>query len=268
MQKNIAALCNCDIMPYRMLFTMVLIKFKMLVSNTKKIFVTLILFLVVPIAVIAYNWQWQPDSLTSSDRYLFWLTETAGVPWAILTCLFFTLSFIFLLNVKSKRQMIKLILVLIIAMIVGQAIKSAIKTYTAESRPFVLWIEKQYSVKDEYFYSLPRAERKQIITEYVAQSSQIPNWLYQHWRNETGYTFPSGHTLFAATWAFLALLLLNFKRHYIFIGTSIAWVILIEISRLTLGMHRPIDLIVGAIIALPVALLSYYLAKRWRIIEK
>lgn len=234
----------------------------------KKTFFVLVLFIIAPIIVMTTNWQWQPESLNAVSHYLFWLTETAGVPWALLTCLFFTLLFALLLKVRSKIQIVKLILILVIAMVVGQLVKSAIKTYTAESRPFVLWIEAEYSIQDEYFYSLPRSERKEIIKEYIYQSPKIPHWLYKHWCNETGYTFPSGHTLFAATWAFLALMLLNFKRHYFVISIIIAWVILIEISRLDLGMHRPIDLIVGAIIAWPVALLSYYLARRWQIIKE
>lgn len=239
-----------------------------MLPTIKKSFFVLVLFLISPIIVMMINWQWHPESINRISEYLFWFTETAGVPWAVLTCLFFTLILAIFMKLNSKKQIVKLILVLVLAMFVGQLIKSVVKTYTAESRPFVLWIETEYRVQDEYFYSLPRSERKEIIKEYISQSPKIPHWLYEHWRNETGYTFPSGHTLFAATWAFLVLMLLNFKRHYIVISTVIAWVILIEISRLGLGMHRPIDLIVGAIIAWPVALLSYYLARLWQIIKE
>ena len=32
-----------------------------------------------------------------------------------------------------------------------------------------------------------------------------PAWLVHHYENETGYSFPSGHTIFAATWLMLAV---------------------------------------------------------------
>jgi len=158
--------------------------------------------------------------------------------------------------------------VLAISVLLGQTIKSIVKNYTAESRPFVLWIEKNYQVDDKYFYSLPRDERQQIIKQYIYQSPKIPNWLYQHWRNETGYTFPSGHTLFAATWAFLALAFLSFKRHRIVIILMITWAVLIEISRITLGMHHPIDVLSGSILAWLIALLAYYFASKLQLLKE
>lgn len=238
-----------------------------MLSVIKQSLITLAIFLVTPIVIIAINWQWQPESLNNTSEYLFWLTETAGKPWAVLTCVFFVIAFMIILQIKSKMQFIKLLLIFIIAIGLGQLIKSVIKNYTADSRPYVLWIEQNYQIDDDYFYSLPRNERQEIIKMHVYHSPQIPNWLYKHWRNETGYSFPSGHALFAATWAFLALLLLNLKRHYICSSLVIAWAILIEISRIALGMHRPIDVIVGSAIAWGIALFCYYLAIKWRVIK-
>lgn len=234
----------------------------------KKTLVTLAIFLITPIVIIAINWQWQPQSLNSMSKYLFWLTQTAGIPWAILTCAFFPVLFAICLKIKSKVQFIKLVLILAMAILLGQLFKTVIKSYTADSRPFVIWIEKNHHIDDKYFYSLPRSEREAVIEQYVYQSPEIPNWLFQHWKNETGYTFPSGHTLFAATWAFLALLFLNFKRGQNVIGFIIAWAVFIEISRLALGMHHPIDLICGSILAWAIALFTYYVALKWRVIKR
>lgn len=224
--------------------------------------------MITPITMIAINWQWQPSALNLWSKSLFWLTETGSTPWAIFTCVFFAGIFAICMKPKSKMQLIKLVAVLVIAMLAGQIIKSGIKTYTAESRPFVLWIEDTYQVEDDYFYSLPRSERRDLVKEHVAGSTQIPKWLYQHWRNETGYSFPSGHTMFATTWAFLALVLFNFKRKQMVVGLIIGWAVLMEISRVALGMHHASDLIVGSIIAWLVAIFCYYLAKRWRVVDE
>jgi len=237
-------------------------------SVIKKTLITLAIFLIVPIFLIVIGWQWQPESLNKASEYLFWLTEMAGMPWAMLTCFILPIIFAICLRIKSKSKFIKLLIVLAISVLLGQTIKSIVKNYTAESRPFVLWIEKNYQVDDKYFYSLPRDERQQIIKQYIYQSPKIPNWLYQHWRNETGYTFPSGHTLFAATWAFLALAFLSFKRHRIVIILMITWAVLIEISRITLGMHHPIDVLSGSILAWLIALLAYYFASKLQLLKE
>lgn len=238
-----------------------------MLSMIKKTLVFLALFFVVPVVVLVMNYQWSPESLTKVSQILFWFTETAGTPWAVLSCVFFALVFACCLKVKSKANVIKLVLILAFAILSGQVVKSAVKRYTAEPRPYVLWLEKTYQVDHDYFYSLPGSERKDIIKQNIHQSSQIPKWLYQHWRNETGYSFPSGHTLFATTWAFLALVLLGFKRHRILVSIITAWAVLIELSRIDLGMHHPLDLISGAILAWVIALLCYYLARKWKVVE-
>ncbi|WP_392562650.1 phosphatase PAP2 family protein [Orbus sturtevantii] len=239
-----------------------------MLSVIKKTCITLIIFLIVPAFLISIDWQWQPSSLNVSSKYLFWFTEMAGMPWAMLICLILPIVFAICLKVRSISKFITLVIILAISILLGQTIKSIVKDYTAESRPFVLWIEKSYQVDDEYFYSLPRSERKQIIRQYVHHSPQIPNWLYRHWRAETGYTFPSGHTIFAATWAFLALLFLRFKRHFVIVGLVITWTVLIEISRLALGMHHPIDVISGSILAWLIALIAYYFAIKWQLLKQ
>lgn len=232
-----------------------------------KTLVMLAIFLVTPVVVLALNWQWEPESLNRSSEFFFRMTLAAGMPIAVIMCVFFTLVFARCLKIQTKKQFIKLLIILAIAILSGQVFKSVIKNLTADSRPFVLWIEKTYNVDDEYFYSLPRSERREIIKQYIHNSPEIPKWLYHHWCSETGYTFPSGHTLFATTWAFLALVLLNFRRYPVVISIIVAWAILIEISRLALGMHHPIDVICGAFLAWAISLFSYYLACKWKLID-
>lgn len=238
-----------------------------MIAMIKITIAVLAIFLVAPLTVIAISWGWSAQSLNESSRYLFWITESAGSPWAILTSIFFLVLFSYVLANKTKKVFIKLALILILAIAGGQIVKSAIKNYVGESRPFVLWMESKYALDGDYFYSVSRNEREDIIHQYVNNTTEIPHWLYHHWRNETGYAFPSGHTLFATTWAFLALVLLNVKRHYLMIALIIAWAVIIEVSRLALGMHHPLDLVVGSFLAWLIALLAYYFAVKWHIIE-
>ncbi len=235
----------------------------------KKTIAALAIFLVVPLFIIVINWHWLPDTLNDKSEYFFWVTETASYPWAIITSIFYFILFCALLVSKTDKMLKKIVLVwlvLVSAVLSGQVIKSIIKSQTAESRPFVLWITKEHNTTDQYFYSLTKPERAAFIKESLINSSTIPNWLSKHWQNETGYSFPSGHTLFAATFAFLAIVLLNFRRNYIFISLIVIWTVLIEISRLLLGMHTPIDLILSVIIGLGIALICYFYAKKWHIV--
>lgn len=226
-------------------------------ANFRKSLLILIILLITPLIFLTINWHWQPELLNNYSYYFYWLTETAGSPWSIITCVFFSLIFVLCLKKESKIWLIKLILILAVAIVAGQIIKSGIKNFMAEPRPYVLWMADKYQISDKYFYSLPRSERQELLQVYLQPSSAVPNWLYQHWRTETGYSFPSGHTLFAVTWAFLAFFLLNFKRSYFIIGLIIAWAILVQISRFILGMHYPIDVICSTFIGWMIALFTY-----------
>ena len=231
----------------------------------KKTIAVLTIFLIIPLSVTAVNWKWQPTSINSTSEYFFWLTETASFPWAIITSGLLFLLFCLLLANKTKKTIL-LLLILVSAMLGGQIIKSLIKQQTAESRPYVLWLAKEYHFNDKQFYSQTRAERKATIEQLLANSNTIPNWLAQHWQNETGYAFPSGHTLFAATWAFLAIALLSFKRHFLIVNAIIIWSLLIETSRLLLGMHSAYDLILGIVLAWVISLICCFYARKWHIV--
>lgn len=232
----------------------------------KKTIVPLILFLIIPLSVITVNWQWQPTSINNTSKYLFWVTETASFPWAIITSgLFFLLFYLKLVN-KNKKTLLLLWLVLVSAMLGGQIIKSIIKQQTAEARPYVIWLDKEFNLNQQQFYSQARAERKANIEKLLANSTMIPRWLSNHWQNETGYAFPSGHTLFAVTWALLAIILLSFKRHFFIVSIITIWSLLIETSRLLLGMHSAYDLILGILLAWLISLICCFYVKKWHIV--
>ncbi|OCG24958.1 hypothetical protein A9G22_03250 [Gilliamella sp. App2-1] len=234
----------------------------------KKTIAILAIFLAVPFVIIAINWHWQPASLNNTSKYLFLITETASFPWAIITSTILFLVFCLLLPKKTKKRIILLWLLLVSAILSGQIIKNLIKSQTAESRPYVLWMATEFNISDQQFYSKSQSERKEIIRQLFNNSPTIPSWLSNHWQNETGYAFPSGHTLLAVTWAFLALTLLKCEQHYIIVSFTIIWSILIEISRLLLGMHKPIDLIASVLIAWVISLIFCFYARKWHIVDQ
>lgn len=238
-----------------------------MLSNVKKLLALFGLFLITPIVTLCLNWYWQPTVINDFSKVLLWITHTADLKWAVLTCLSLWLILCYVLHLRHFTQCFLLGVILAGAMLLGQGIKSIVKNYMSESRPFVLWIEKKYAIEDHYFYSLPRPERRELINTQLINSNEIPQWLREYWRTETGYAFPSGHTVFATTWAYMIMLLVGFRRHYLLTSMIIGWAVLIELSRLSLGMHHPIDLILGSLLGFWVALITSFCAIRWHIVE-
>jgi len=69
----------------------------------------------------------------------------------------------------------------------------------------------------------------------------------------TGYSFPSGHTQIVSTLWFT--LMLYIRKIWVYITGTII-IILVGISRLYLGVHRPVDVLGGVIIASICVLIS------------
>lgn len=206
-----------------------------------------LILLVMPVSVWISGWTWKPYGSSDLLKSFYWVTETSSFPWAGITCVVLALWFSWLLKLRFK-QTVLLIGVLAIAILLGQGVKSAIKETVEEPRPFVLWLESEYKIDDEKFYNLPRQARASLLKQALKNDWRVPYWLSQHWQDETGYAFPSGHALFTASWALLGVVLLWPRRHYISVVVLVCWAIIVAASRLMMGMHWPSDLIVSTVI--------------------
>lgn len=128
----------------------------------KKTTVALAIFLAFPLVAIMTNWHWQPESLPTISHYLLRITESAGSPWALVISALLFVLFCLLLPAKRVGKIILVWLILFVAILSGQIVKSAIKSYAKEPRPYVLWMEKTAQVDHNYFYSLPK-DRKSVV---------------------------------------------------------------------------------------------------------
>lgn len=232
-----------------------------------KIGIILALYLLIPFYFAIMQPIWSPASLSAFSFPLFWITEIGSFPYELLSCFIFLLFFAFLWRTNTLKSFIKLAILLACAIILGQAIKEGIKTTTKEPRPYVVWITQPKITQEQntsvnYFYHLNKPERQQFIAQITQDRFDVPTWLSTHWQDETGYSFPSGHSLFALTWAFLALCLFRFKSHPIFVSLMVIFGALMEISRLQLGLHYPIDVATSAVISAIIACLTLCIAKR------
>lgn len=217
--------------------------------------------LIMPLAVWISGWQWQPGDNSGIIKFAWWVTETVTEPWGAITHLFLFGWFLWCLRFRLKAALM-LFAILACAILGGQAIKSLIKNQVQEPRPFVVWMEKTHHISAAEFYTLNRTERGNLVKEELANQHDIPDFLRSHWQKETGFAFPSGHTMFAASWALLAVGLLWPRRRTLTIVFLLLWATGVMGSRLLLGMHWPRDLVFATLISWLLVVVATWLAQR------
>ncbi|EXU77313.1 phosphatidylglycerophosphatase B [Erwinia mallotivora] len=221
-----------------------------------------LLLLIMPVGVWISGWQWQPDNMGIWHRVLFWVTETVTSPWGAVTSAILCVWFVWCLRFRLKPAIL-LLGIMILAILAGQYAKNVIKEQVQEPRPYVLWLEKNHALDDKMFYQQPRQQRSRLVSEAVASDNRLPDWLKAHWEFETGYAFPSGHTMFAASWALLAFGLLWPRRRVVTLLLLFGWATGVMASRLVLGMHWPRDLVISTLISWLLVTVATWLVQRW-----
>lgn len=220
-------------------------------TMVKQVTLAALLLLIVPAMSYLLQWHWQLSEQNQLTYLLFIATQTVSAPWGILTCLLLAVLLIGL--TCSRRYFIKqailLLLVMGTAIIVGQAVKNIVKDQVQEIRPYMVWLGNSNQLYPEKFYQLPKTERKSTLQTVLSVNSQVPQWQQRYWVSDNSYAFPSGHTIFAVTWALLAVGLLWQKGHRLISSGLVVWAAVIMTSRLAIGMHWPQDLAMGVLIS-------------------
>lgn len=213
----------------------------------KKFFLYTLAMLLIPVVTWLTNWQWSlamhyPEY--GLDYFLFLITETGSLPYAIATCVIFILLLAWV--VRKRYSLFFVMTVCLVSMLATQAIKTVMKSTFQEPRPFVSALFKDKSVD---FYKLTREQRGLAVSEKIGTQQ---NFVTAHQAKEVGYSFPSGHTIFAVSWLLLVVgFCLNMRGQAVVFAHifAIVWAALTLISRLRLGMHYPIDLFVSSLLA-------------------
>ncbi len=221
-----------------------------------------LLLLLMPAIVWVSGWAWQPGGHPQWLKALYWVTETVTQPWGIITHVILCGWFLWCLRYRLKAALM-LFALLGLAIVAGQAIKSVVKDQVQEPRPYVVWLEENHHVPVDDFYNLKRKARGKLVEAQLSSEQSIPGWLRNHWQHETGFAFPSGHTMFAASWALLAFGLLWPRRRIITIAVIGLWAVAVMGSRMVLGMHWPRDLVVATLISWLLVTLACWLAQRF-----
>ncbi len=164
-----------------------------------------------------------------SQGFLFTLTVLClGVVWAL----------------KGENKAIKkgaqLVMQLGFLLVLSFAGKSLLKDVTQSPRPYTELLAEHHIIKSpQHFYQLEQSLKDTAIDD---ADSLVSQWRSTHWHGEKDYSFPSGHTIFVAICVAFFGGLMAKNKHYFACATLIIWATSVAISRLWLGMHRPIDL--------------------------
>ena len=205
------------------------------------------LMLLIPVFTWAIGWQWQLNSnfiYPEFDHALFFLTETGSTPYALITCVLLMLLVMWLTRQRYSWLLVGFICA---SSVVGtQIIKEGAKAVFKEPRPFVT---QMFQAGTESFYAQPKATQEELVLAYTQPENKF---VVEHQADELGYSFPSGHTIFAVSWLLVfAGFLFGLRGQAVILAQffAICWAALMLISRLRLGMHYPIDLFVSTLIA-------------------
>ncbi|NBM56790.1 phosphatidylglycerophosphatase B [Proteus vulgaris] len=207
-----------------------------------------ILLLIIPSVVLMLGWQWQPTDHPLGGISTLWIADSAAKPWGTISIIVF-LALLFMVLKLKRNNFIQLAVIIVATLAVGQLVKVAVKNTVKEPRPYVVWVSDNLHITPEAFYQVPRSAREQLLQNGLANSPMIPEWQLKHWKAETGYAFPSGHSLFAATLGLFVFVLFMLRGHYFLATLGLLWGIDVTVGRIVLGMHWASDVIVGILIS-------------------
>ncbi|OCL84531.1 phosphatase PAP2 family protein [Arcobacter porcinus] len=216
----------------------------------KRVLTIFLLLILVPIFFYLIDFKYSTNINDYFDFYFFLLiTGIASVPFTILTSIFFTAILLFVYKSDVKNMIILAIFVNLIVLS-SQAFVFFTKLIIKEPRPYIeVLVEKNYIKSSKDFYSLNKRNRVELINNMDLESINIPFWQKEHLKHEVGYSFPSGHTVFIATWTILLFCFLLEKRRYFLASLFYILAFSIELSRLLLGMHFWQDLFASVCIS-------------------
>ncbi|MCG8581642.1 MAG: phosphatase PAP2 family protein [Bacteroidales bacterium] len=207
----------------------------------------------------------------------FWLFisdsgGTLGVP--LITIVFCVL--VSWHNKGWKRKMLSIIFSLIafsiVLGVVARLNEYFIKEQLKVQRPNIQFLSEEKGFDSHAFYAYEsKEERQRYLMHFLrVESGQITFdgealhvKVLEHWGQETGYSFPSGHSfnafLMATVMSYIILFVYtDFRRRRFFILPFI-WATLVALSRVILGVHSPLDITCGAAMGILIGYSVIYL---------
>ncbi|MDJ0496308.1 MAG: phosphatase PAP2 family protein [Acidimicrobiia bacterium] len=206
------------------------------------------------------------------------LTDTAS--WTLMT----PISIVVIVTLVARRglpaqrrvrEAAAMALVMVVALAGnGQLNEQVVKPAIAIERPNIVTLAETGVLGSDFpdaetLYAVGDKEaRRGVLRERLTEEStpQLSSLVRAHWVHETGYSFPSGHTTAAVTFAALLAAIgsswLSGWRRVATLYVIPVWALAIAASRTLLEVHTAWDVIAGAIAGLVWGWLAYVVAAR------
>ena len=218
-------------------------------------------------------WLFYPE-FTACSRdslwcaFCYWATQSAGRVGTIYVitgaCMFFAAG-----QPSKKGKALVFIRSLLVLVVLLSSFaylnEHLIKTSIRASRPSHTYIVKQtkFNEKLDSIYNLAENSRRIFFRRVIAADTlsfgSIDPRILNHWVEETGYSFPSGHSfnafLLAGIIAFAIYQNTPKRRRWLCV-IPLVWASFVALSRVAMGAHTAWDISVGSAMGL---LLSYSL---------
>ncbi|QMT32240.1 phosphatase PAP2 family protein [Alysiella filiformis] len=215
-----------------------------------------ILMLLVPLQIWCTGYTWWEFESHFTTHYvdlpsfeltlLIPITQTGSFPNAVGMAAL--LGVLLLLLCWRHHAWQTIVLMCLLSVGGTQFAKSALKQMTQAPRPYVVYLNQNtlpfMGYKANSFYRLPENVQTQAI-----QESFTPPLAEYLLTAERGFSFPSGHTIFAVSWLLLFVGLLPRWSKSVLLPILTIWAAAVSYSRVKLGMHYPIDLLVSILLA-------------------
>ena len=154
------------------------------------------------------------------------------------------------------------------------------KPILKSQRPSHLYMLKQTGLSNsiDSLYTLNKKDREQFFADLIKnnpmQFEAIDPKIQEHWVEEAGFSFPSGHSFNAFLFAMIlsyAIHVNQFRpgwRKLFFV--PFVWAFLVAVSRVALGAHSAKDVCAGAALGIVVGTLFLYMdiTRHWLTREK
>lgn len=203
---------------------------------------------------------------------LVWVSDTAYWTYMPFVCAAVILVMVSRPGIGGRRRGLEAaaMTVALVVAVAGNALlnENVIKPAFAVPRPNIEMLAADGALgsgvdSPEDFYALgDKDDRREFLGPQLAALDEplLSQMVEDHWAHETGYAFPSGHSTAALTFATLTATLgiwwLRDWRLWLAAIVIPVWAVLVGFSRVLLGVHTPLDVVVGSAVGIGWGLLA------------